>query len=565
MVFKIKCFSNSYHYKMKMDGNLLKRGETMKRIALLLLGLALCFTGIAPAHAAITAPTISKLSERIVGEGIFKGDKLYTLVDDYSELVLYDVKTGISLRRFDESYGGKYIAVSDDEKYVALGKDQSVNIYDSFGEVTTTIKTVTYGAGQMEMKWFDGGAFVPGTSVLILSGDGKLAAYDVVTNQVKWMRGAESGTVMTSETYVLVEDEKHGRLYTHTGEFVQEWLNVNDMSISRDDRLVVATSQSVSSYEAGRYTEPKYKSNKTASRVKIESSGQFVVIDNAVYSFDLKKIHLNHYLNERSVSLSPNGKYMMVSNWYDTEVYATNGFGERPISAYIPTAYQKLTAGTSYNASLSVKTASGKTVSVKEDVVWTTNSPQTAYISGGKIIAKSKGTVTLKATYEGFTAQRTITVLPDPRPSDHSWLLSQKKQMIRGTFLDSPHKLYGDYAKVKGPVGTFESDYDFMYKGRHQGDFMYTSTSKPQKINIITMSPALQKRDITKYEFQKAFGKPRDTYQNYWETFTFTRAGKTLKEYYIQEVAEYKINNKLPMYVFYDSNYRVRYISLYSK
>lgn len=534
----------------------------MKKIMLLVLGVFLTTGGVTPAEAALTTPTISKLDERLVGDAQVRGDRLYAIGGDRG-FVMYDLKTGALLRQFENGYGGDTVAVSSDEKHVVLVKDYSLNLYNTFGEVEKTIKNL--GDDQTEMTRFDGSAFLPSTSTLIVSGEDKLTAYDVATGEVKWMRGADSGDVVTSNNYILVQDGVHGRLYTHEGEFVQEWRDIDSISLSLNDRLVVATNDTVSSYEAHLYEAPKHQLAMNAWITRMEPSGQFVVLNYEIYSFDLKKIHLAQSFNEKTVSLTANGKYMLVGGWYETNVYATNGFTERPISAYVPTAFQKLTAGKTYNASLTVKTASGKTISVKEGVTWTTNSPQIAYIKDGKIVAKSKGTVTLKASYEGIIAQRTVTVLPDPRPSDHSWLSSQKAQLIRGTFVGSPHKLYGNYANVKGAVGTFESDWDFGYKGRHQGDFMYTSTSKPQKINIITMSPSLQKRDITKVEFQRVFGRPRHASENYWETFMFTRAGKTLSETYIQEVAEYKINNKLPMYVFYDSNNRVRYISLYSK
>lgn len=527
--------------------------------------IAICMTlglGI-PAEASVNALNISKLDQRIVGDFEVKGDKLYGM-GSQDGLVLYDLNTGTLLR--DYNAWGRYdeLAVSDDEAYVAVIGYNTIESFNEFGEAIESIESLKFGPSVM-YNFEGGGDFIPNSSVLILSGDGKLTAYDIKTNEVKWMRGAEAGEVTVSNNYVLVEGEKHARLYSHQGDFVREWQHVNDASLSRNDKIIVGTETTVESYEAKSYAQPATKWQRQAKKLELEASGQFIVLDNELYTFDFKKIYVNANLSEKTIAVTSDGKYLLATDWESTDVHLANGFTERAVSAHIPTAFQKLTAGTTYTASLSVKTASGKTLTVKDGVAWTTNSPAIAYVKDGKIFAKSKGTVTLKASYEGITTQRTVTVLPDPRPTDHSWLLSQKTQMTRGTFIGSPHKLYGNYANVKGAVGVFESTWDFGYKGRHQGDFMYTSTSRPQKINIITMSPSLQKRDITKYEFQKVFGKPRKVYDNYWETFTFTRAGKTLNEFYIQEVVEYKINNKLPMYVFYDSSGRVRYISLYSK
>lgn len=535
----------------------------MKKIIAFILVILLSISGTMQVNAAVTTPNVSKLSQAITDDFKVVGDKLYG-IGDRDGLVLYDLKTGTLLRNYETGSSYSELAVSDDESHVVLMWSSVIHSFDLFGEATKEINSLEFGPSMMES--FDGGGdFLPNSSVLILSGDEKLTAYDMTTNEVKWMRGAESGNVTTSEHYILVEDQNGGRLYTHEGEFVHEWTDVNDISISQNDKVVVVGDKMVSSFGANSYDKPIHSLQLQATIADIESSGQFVTINNTPYTFDLKKIYMNTDFGGKSIDLTASAKYVLATDWDYTYVYLANGFMERSISAYIPSTLQKLTAGTMYNTSLMVKVASGKTTSVKKGVVWTTDKPQVAYVKDGKIVAKSKGTVTLKATYEGLTAKRTVTVLPDPRPSDHSWLASQKAQMIRGTFVGSPHKLYGDYAKVKGSAGTFESDWGFGYKGRHQGEFMFTSSSKPQKINIITMSPSLQKRDITKYEFQKVFGKPRNSNENYWETFKLTKAGKKLNEYYIEEVVEYKINNKLPMYVFYDSNYRVRYISLYSK
>ncbi|WP_214835639.1 hypothetical protein [Exiguobacterium sp. s36] len=535
----------------------------MKKILAFVLGGLMSISGLMQVDAAVTTPNVSKLSQAITDEFKVVGDKLYG-IGDRDGLVLYDLKTGTLLRDYETYSSYSKLAVSDDESHVVLMWSYGIRSFNTFGEVKEEIEKIEFGPSMME-SFEGGGDFLPNSSVLILSGDEKLTAYDMTTNEVKWMRGAESGNVTTSEHYILVENQNSGRLYTHEGEFVHEWTDVNDISISQSDKVVVVGDKMVSSFGANSYDKPIHSLQVQATIADIESSGQFVTINNTPYTFDLKKIYMNTDFGGKSIDLTASAKYVLATDWDYTYVYLANGFMERSISAYIPSTLQKLTAGTTYNTSLMVKVASGKTTSVKKGVVWTTDKPQIAYVKDGKIVAKSKGTVTLKATYEGLTAKRTVTVLPDPRPSDYSWLLSQKAQMVRGTFVGSPHKLYGDYAKVKGSAGTFESDWGFGYKGRHQGEFMFTSSSKPQKINIITMSPSLQKRDITKYEFQKVFGKPRNSNGDYWETFEFTKAGKKLSGYYIEEVAEYKINNKLPMYVFYDSNYRVRYISLYSK
>ncbi|WP_396128597.1 hypothetical protein [Exiguobacterium mexicanum] len=535
----------------------------MKKILALILGLILSVSGTVPVDSAVMTPNVSKLSQTITDDFKVIGDKLYG-IGSRDGLVLYDLKTGTLLRNYEMGSSYSEMAVSDDESHVVLIWSYNIRLFDTFGDTKQEIDRLEFGPSVME-AFEGGGDFLPNSSVLILSGDDKLTAYDMTTNEVKWMRGADSGKVTTSENYVLVENQNGGTLYSHEGEFVHEWNDVNDISLSRNDRIIVATGKTVDSYEAKSYEKSVYTLQLPAMNVELEPSGQFITVNNMPYTFDLKKIYTNTNLTDASIDLTTGGKYILATDWEYTKVYLANGFTERSVSAYIPSTLQKMTAGTTYNTSLMVKTASKKTTSVKSGVAWTTDKPQIAYVKDGKIVAKSKGTVTLKATYEGITAQRTVTVLPDPRPTDRSWLLSQKTQVARGSFLGSPHKLYGDYTKVKGLAGTFESDWGFIYKGRHQGDFMFTSTSKPQKINIITMSPSLQNRDITKAELQNVFGKPRNINENYWETFKFTKAGKTLSKHYIEEIVEYKINNKLPMYVFYDSNYRVRYISLYTK
>lgn len=538
----------------------------MKRLVSALLATLLIFT-VLPASAEIRMSTISQISEYEPDDVIVRDDTLYSL--SYQGIHMYDIETGTLLHLLE---GGEWVdsmAVSDDETWVTLNDYNGINMFNQFGDLERTLSSFEYNGkayrteDEIEMD------FLPNSPILVIASYNHLIFYDVEADQVKFVRGIDtSGVLQVSNDYITIGYEDSIQVLTHQGQTVTEIMTsapIQSYSMNRQNKIVYNTNDNKLFVYESPLSESQSVMSNVSGKISLDETGTFVGTEKGLlYDLDTKKrIYTNAKegiirFNEDSSRLLEIGSSITV--------YNAQNLKKRIETLSIDVKADEIIEGNEIVPALLVRSKDGSQTKVTDNIVWRTSDAQVAYFSQKKLIFKAPGTFTLKATYEDHETSVELTVKKDPRPSDEEWLKQQKQSLEkRRAFLNSPHRLYTDYSKVRGVAGQFFFDDTKLISGKYQDNWLYETYNGKKKVDGMMLLLDYEKREITEEEIKKVFGKPKDTYNfSYYDSIpTKLIRGKTaLDESFISDAALYLINKKHGLIVFYDLEGNVVYLHL---
>lgn len=532
-------------------------------------GLALLFTlnFTHPVSASVSFPIISQINDRVYYNYIVRGNTFYYADDDGTKL--YDLNTGTLLRTDDtENY---LLDVSTDENW-SVQKDlygQVLSIHDRFGDKVVDLYRLSYNDVEYEFEYYLDAKFLPNTSTLVIASEDNLIFYDVVKEKVTFVRGIDTdGTLKVSSQYITIGNDSSIRVMDHKGQSVTEILPTERM-ISYD---LTSSNELIYNTYSGRIY--RYKTNleesslvpfKTSEVIDMDESGTFVgTRDGSLYDMETSKRIFTNLPQARIAFNQDTSKILVIDG--TVRVYNTKNLSKRIINMKINPKLSSFIERNEVTPSV-ITTSKDKTSStITSNVTWRTDNSQVVYFSKGKLIAKSPGKATIKATFEDFTATMSVTVKKDPRPSNTQWLKSQKKVLDqKGSFLNAPFKIYDAYSKVKGTNGKLYYNSELYVNGIFKDSWLYGTYRKKKTIDEIILPLSLEKRtDVTEKEVTSVFGKPKKVYK-YEDGLTakVIRGTKTLDQNKVKRINLYTIKKNHTLQVTYDDKGHARYMHLF--
>lgn len=532
---------------------------------------------------------------------VAKGQELIWAWESGSQTDLIDLQNGErlqSLPEVDSYYYGSF-DISDDQSKRVIINEGIISVYDEFGSKIKKIQTILNN--KESISEFVHVKFLPDSHTIILlaenEGEGKLLSYDLDSEQLLYARGTSHfGEILTADNQVAIIAPDDAYLYTTSLEYKnvihprqEDGIEAFDMN---DDGILVMgekESPQLDVYDLNQGV----KKTQTKSQfivgneisyhgISIDESGKFIAVtsseEDACFSlFERqtgRRIHTSldsgkdiYYSSK--VALTNNARSIIVNGYSQTNVFSGKDLYKRPVSVRIADAHKSVERGSSEVLGLEVTQADGKKVIVKTGVKWATNAPTKAYIKSGKLYGKSEGTYSLKATYEGFTTTVTGKVAPPPKLSslkDVPWLERHRQSLLDKQSFEGLPVLLSSYSKLKGAKGSmFIPETDAITNGKWKSSVLASryvryGKSQPDKIELLTMLPSLEKRTISKAEIKSAFGKPVDseTYKSP-VPYHFSKSSKTFAKYPIKSIYEYRLKT-LQLTIAFDKKDNVQFV-----
>lgn len=538
----------------------------MKRLVSTLLASLLIFT-MMPASAEIRMSTISQIPEYNPYDVIVREDTLYSL-NDYG-INLYDTETGALINSIKSDYTLDSMTVNSDQTWVASSDYYRVRTYNQYLDLHKTIESFEYNGETYELDRFNQVKFLPNSSILVIASDNRLIFYDVETDQVKFIRGIDtSGTLQVSEEYMTIGYTDSIQVLNHQGQAVTEIMvstPIQSYSMNQKGQLVYNSTDHDLFYFETPLSEAQFITESVSGNIYLDETGTFVGSEQTkLYDLYTKK---RIYMNVKDGTIQFNeDSSRLFSIGQSITVYNAQNLKKRIQTIAIEVDETELIEGNELSPAIVVKSKDGSQTKVTDKVVWRSNNSQVAYFSQNKLILKSPGKFTLKATYEDHETSVELTVKKDPRPSDNEWLKQQKQSLEkRRAFLNSPHRLYSEFSKVRGVAGQFFFNDEKLISGKYQDNWLYETYKGKKKVDGMMLLLDYEKREITEAEIKKVFGKPKDTYNfSYYDSIPtkLIRGKSAIDESLISDAALYLINKKHGLIIFYDLEGNVIYMHL---
>lgn len=548
-----------FYLKMEGDVKLLKK---------FIAGLALLFASISlPVDASVSLPTISQINEEIYDNYVVRGNTFY--YSDYDGTKLYDLNTG-TLLRVDDTYD-KLLDVSSDEAWTVQkeSEEDTLSIHNRFGERVSDLYRLNYNGVEYDLGYDIQAKFLPNSSILIIATNDNLIFYDVKTDTVSLIRGMDThGTLAVSNQYIMIGDNSSIRVIDHKGQTVTEILPSESM-VSYDLTLANDLIYNTVSGRVYRYTKDLNKvsmsSLKTTASIDLDESGLFLgTSGGALYDMETSKRIFTNMIGG-SIGFNQNTSRILAVGDF-VKVYDSKNLNKRTVKVSVNSKLNSLVERTEITPSIILTSKNGTSSTITSPITWRTDNSQVVYFSKGKLIAKSPGKATIKATFEDFTATLLVTVKKDPRPTNIQWLTSQKNTLNqRGSFLNAPYKLYDAYSKVKGPNGKLYYYGSVYTSGVLKDKWLYGTYRKTKTVDEIMLPLSLEKRtDITEKQIISVFGKANKTYKKAdGMSSKVTLGTKILDQHTIKKTSFYILKRKHALEVVYDSKGYARYMHLF--
>lgn len=541
----------------------------MKKVA---AGFAILFTlnFTQSVSASVSLPTISQINERMndyYNSYVVRGNTFYHSDDDGTKL--YDLNTGTLLRTDDtEDY---ILDVSTDESW-SVQKDldgQVLSIHDRFGDKVVDLYRLSYNGVVYEFEYNLDAKFLPSTSTLVITSDDNLIFYDVKKEQVTFVRGIDTeGTLKVSNQYIMIGDEYSIRVMDHKGQSVTEILPAERM-ISYD---LTISNELIYNTESGRIY--RHKENleestlvpfKISRGIDLDESGLFLgTRDGSLYDMETSKRIFTNLPQARIAFNQDTSKLLVIDG--NVRVYNAKNLSKRMINLKINPKLGSFIERTEATPSVIATSKDGTSSTITSGITWRTDNSQVVYFSKGKLIAKSPGQATIKATFEDFTATLAVTVKKDPRPSNTQWLTSQKNILNqKGSFVNAPYKIYDAYSKVKGTKGKIYYNGQVYTDGIFKDNWLYGTYRKKKTVDEILLPLSTEKRtDVTEKQVVSVFGKPKKVYK-YESPITskVIQGTKTLDQHKVKRISLYMVKKTHGLEVIYDDKGYVRYMHLF--
>lgn len=569
----------------------------MKKSVAALLGGLVVWSGVSSVSAQVDTPMTTSF-ESFDQFKVVEGQELLWAWGSDLRTGLIDLQNGErlqSLPQMDPYYTS--FDVSDDQSRRVEIDNRTVVIYDEFGTKLKEIQSILNK--DEEIYGFIRVKFLPDSHTLILLAEnddeeGKLLSYDVDTEELLSVRGTSHfGEILTARDHVAVIAEDDA--YIFTPELAYKGVihpkqedGIAAFEMSKDGLLVMAENErpQLDLYDLNQglqktQTGSQFVVGKGVSYgdIAIDETGEFIAVtssgnDTRFRLFEREtgrrvytSLDASYYSSK--VALTKGAQSIILRDYDQTSVFSGKDLYKRPASVKIPVDHQNVARGSSETLGLEVTRADGKTVIIKSGVQWATNNPSKAYIKSGKLYGKAEGAYTLKATYEGFTTTVNGKVTPPPKLSslkDVPWLERHRQSLLDKQSFEGLPALAASYSSIQGAKGSmFIPETDAITNGKWKGSvlaarFVRYGGSQPNKVELLTMLPALEKRSITKAEIKSAFGKPVSS-ENYSSTvpFHFSKSNKTFAKYAIKSVYAYKLKN-VEVEVDFDKNDNARFI-----
>lgn len=569
----------------------------MKKSVAALLGGLVVWSGVSSVSAQVDTPMTTSF-ESFDQFKVVEGQEPLWAWGSELRTGLIDLQNGErlqSLPEMDPYYTS--FDVSDDQSRRIEIDNRTVVIYDEFGTKLKEIQSILNK--DEEIYGFIRVKFLPDSHTLILLAEnddeeGKLLSYDVDTEELLSVRGTSHfGEILTARDHVAVIAEDDA--YIFTPELAYKGVihpkqedGIAAFEMSKDGLLVMAENErpQLDLYDLNQglqktQTGSQFVVGKGVSYgdIAIDETGEFIAVtssgnDTRFRLFEREtgrrvytSLDASYYSSK--VALTKGAQSIILRDYDQTSVFSGKDLYKRPASVKISVDHQNVARGSSETLGLEVTRADGKTVIIKSGVQWATNNPSKAYIKSGKLYGKAEGAYTLKATYEGFTTTVNGKVTPPPKLSslkDVPWLERHRQSLLDKQSFEGLPALAASYSSIQGAKGSmFIPETDAITNGKWKGSvlaarFVRYGGSQPNKVELLTMLPALEKRSITKAEIKSAFGKPVSS-ENYSSTvpFHFSKSNKTFAKYAIKSVYAYKLKN-VEVEVDFDKNDNVRFI-----
>jgi len=366
----------------------------------------------------------------------------------------------------------------------------------------------------------------------------------------------------------MIGDASSIRVINHQGQTVTEILPTEpiksyDLTLS-DDLIYNTVNGNVYRYskDLNEFTSPLLK---TTATIDLDESGLFLgTNEGTLYDMQTSKRIFSNMTNG-SISFNQDTSRIIVVE-RSVKVYDAKNLNQRTLNVEINPKLGSLIERTEVTPSIISTLKNGTISTITSPITWLTDNSQVIYFSKGKLIAKSPGQATIKATYEDFTTTLLVTVKKDPRPTNIQWLTSQKNSLgQRGSFLNAPYKIYDAYSKVKGTNAKLYYYGDVYTNGILKDKWLFGTYRKTKTIDEIMLPLSLEKRtDISEKQVVSVFGKPKKTikYANGMSSKVI-QGGKTIGQYNIKRIGVYTLKNKRTLEVVYDAKGIARYLHLY--
>lgn len=597
MEFYHSLITVNYGWNVKQEED----DEIMKKTMIALLGGVAILGGTSPVSAEVDTPMTT--SFELYGQfNIIKGQELVWGWSSYQKPELIDLSNGEriqSLPNVDSSIDG--FDASDDKSLRVAISEGSIHVYDAFGSKIKEISTILNK--EEEISDFVEVQFIPDTHTVILlaenSGDGKMLSFDLDSEQLLSVRGtSQFGQILTARDHVAIISSSDANVYTSNLSYKgvihgKEEESIEAFDMNDDGLLIIGENNTpqLDVYDLNRgfrkiQTSGQFVTGKDMSYndISIDESGTFIAVTSygSGRPFSLferetgRRVHTSldydrDIAYQSKIELSNEARSIVVEGYSSTNVYSGKELYKRLVAIQVPAAHQSVDSGSSETLALEVTRADGKTVLVKSGVSWATDNPTKAYIKSGKLYGKTQGSYTLKATYEGFTTTVTGKVMPPPKLSslkDVPWLERHRQSLLDKQSFEGLPVLASSYSKLKGTKGSmFIPETDANTNGKWKGSVLASryvryGESQPNRIELLTMLPALEKRSISKAEIKSAFGKPvtSETYSSSVPRH-FSKSNKTFAKYSVKSYYEYQLKN-LSVEVCFDKQDNVKFITV---
>lgn len=540
----------------------------MKKTIAGALVISLLYPGLSAA-ASVSLPTVAQINDDdVTGNNmIIRGNTMYH--SDHEGTKLFDLKTGILLRK--DPTGDTLLDVSTDEsKFIAKEFWHTYfTIYDAFGDEIRTIDGLEYNG---ETYRFDSGIkvnFLPNSSKLVIASDDHIFLYDLNSEKVLAARGIDTyGALKVSNDYIMIGDNSSIRVMNHNLDLITEVLpteNIISYDLTRSNTLVFNTYSSRIYQSKSPYNKSVLSTLKTYDDIDLDESGVFLGTSKGIL-YDMqtaKQIYTN--LDESRIAFNENSS-RIITMGDPVRVYDTKNLKKRTVSAKISTDFNSLIVRNDMTPTFVAIAKDGTKTKLTNQVAWRSDNSQVAYFSNGKLIGKSPGKVTIKGTYEGYTATLSLTVKKASNTTNVKWLTSQKNTLNQtGTFVKASHKLYDSYSKVKGTNGKFYYQGKVYTSGIFKGNALYGTYRNKKTVDEILLPMSTEKRnDINEKQIMDVFGKPKTSYRfDSALSSKVMRGNSTLDQHQIKKISLYTVKKKNALEVVYDEKGYVRYLHLF--
>ncbi|WP_214721987.1 hypothetical protein [Exiguobacterium sp. s192] len=520
-----------------------------------------------PVSASVSLPNVSQINESIYDSYVIRGNTLY--YSDYDGTKLYDLNTG-TLLRIDDTYD-QLLDVSTDQAWTVQKDtdDSTISIHDKFGEAVTELYRVNYNGMSFEFGYSIQAKFLPNTSTLVIATNDNLIFYDVKTDSVSFMRGINTnGILKVSSEYITIGNSSSIRVIDHQGQTITEILpseQIISYDLTLSNELIYNTVGSRVYRYKENFEQAIISPLRTYQKIDLDESGLFLgTEDGSLYDTETSKRIFSN-MARGTIAFNENSSKILILG-DSVRIYDTKNLNKRTVNMKINSKLSSVTERNELTPSIIVTSKNGSISTVTSPITWRTDNSQVVYFSKGKLIAKSPGKATIKATFEDFTATLSITVKKDPRPSNTQWLTSQKNTLnLRGSFLNAPYKIYDVYSKVKGSNGKIYYYNELYTNGVFKEKWLYGTYRQKKTVDEILLSLSMEKRtDVTEKQIVSVFGKPKKVFK-YEDGMPskLTQGSKTLEQHKIKRISLYILKKSHALEVIYDDKGYVRYMHLY--